>query len=132
MPNSKPTSKMENYLIHLNSSQKKTMFTKLRISSHDLHIETRHYTKPRKTPVNDRICRFCSTGEIEDALHFTFNCEYYSEIRKEFYNKLESFCDFRLLDEVSKLITLFSYNNGDTEFCDLFVEFLNNCYEKRN
>ena len=123
---------MENYLIHLNSSQKKTMFTKLRISSHDLHIETGRYTKPRKTPVNDRICRFCSTGEIEDELHFTLNCEYYSEIRKDFYNKLESFCDFRLLDAASKLITLFSYNNGDTEFCDLFVEFLNNCYEKRN
>ena len=79
------------------------------------------------------MTEFADSAQLEKSkTNFTLNCEYYSEITKDFYNKLESFCDFRLLDEGSKLITLFSYNNGDTEFCDLFVEFLNNCFEKQN
>ena len=33
------------------------MFTKLRISSHNLHIETGRHKRPKKTPVENRYCR---------------------------------------------------------------------------
>ncbi len=42
---------------------------KLRISAHKLNtcIEVGRYNK---TPRNERFCKKCNTGEIEDEMHF--------------------------------------------------------------
>ena len=42
--------------------------TKLRISAHNLMIETGRYKRPNKVPLENRVCDLC--GTIENEIHF--------------------------------------------------------------
>ena len=59
---------------------------KLRSCSLPLCIETGRYSKP-KTPIEQRLCKFCSIGKVEDETHFISDCELYSDIRETLFNK---------------------------------------------
>ena len=61
--------------------------TKLRISSHNLHIETGRHKRPKKTPVENRYCTYCTGKNIEDEMHFVCDCELYKNIRTKFFEK---------------------------------------------
>ena len=52
---------------------------KLRISAHKLNIEVGRYNK---TPRNERFCKKCNTGEIEDEMHFLLLCNHFETDRK--------------------------------------------------
>ena len=52
---------------------------KFRISAHKLNIEVGHYNK---TPRNERFCKKCNTGEIEDEMHFLLLCNHFETDRK--------------------------------------------------
>ena len=54
---------------------------KLRISNHKLNIERGRYDKISRC---DRICPVCSLN-IEDDIHFLFDCPKYSSIKDEFF-----------------------------------------------
>ena len=69
--------KLENYLMHTKNINHVLALAKFRISSHNLRIETGRYTKPAKTPINERICLFCSSQAIEDEIHFIISCTFY-------------------------------------------------------
>ena len=66
------------YLDKLISPKLRRALSKLRLSSHILHIETgRHRSIPR----NERICTLCNIGDVEDEYHFVMICPLYKEIR---------------------------------------------------
>ena len=71
-----------------------------------LAIETSRLTKP-KTPLNQRVCKFCKTLAIEDETHFLNICEFYSDIR---YDLLKHASDtntnFPVMADSDKLIFL--------------------------
>ena len=68
----------------------------IRMSSHNLHIETGRHTS---TSMHRRICRGCVTDDIdtiegflnlpecmlqlEDEIHVIFDCEYYNDVRNQ-------------------------------------------------
>ena len=52
---------------------------KLRISAHKLNIEV---GRCNKTPRNERFCKKCKTGEIEDEMHFLRLCNHFETERK--------------------------------------------------
>ena len=54
----------------------------MRVSSHRLCIETGRWTKPNRTPVNERICTLCN--KLEDEFHFIIECTRYVDLRKQF------------------------------------------------
>ena len=56
--------------------------SRLRLSDHDLHVETGRYNKPKKTPFENRTCLHCRTT-IEDQLHFMTTCPLYDKDRQE-------------------------------------------------
>ena len=49
-------------------------------------IELARYNQ---TTTNNRNCPFCGSNQIEDEIHFLFNCSKYSFIRDNFYNKVK-------------------------------------------
>ena len=63
--------------------------TRLRISAHDLHIESGRYTK---TPREDRLCKWCklTMGEqqVETEEHFLFSCDLYATLRRKMISSL--------------------------------------------
>ena len=54
---------------------------RLRLSSHNLCIETGRWTKPTPTPRDHRFCYFCK-DVVEDDLHFLFVCPKYDHLRR--------------------------------------------------
>ena len=60
--------------------------TKLRLSSHQLRIETGRYGNNR-TERNQRHCMICNSGDLEDEYHFICICSAYNQIRKRYINK---------------------------------------------
>ena len=61
---------MERYLLLVNNPDVHKILTKLRIRWHDLRIESGRYTKPHKTPLEQRLCLVCNLNEVEDEFHF--------------------------------------------------------------
>ena len=59
---------LEKYVLQMSLDDRRN-FTKLRISCHDLAIETGRYSNNRK-PLSERICNLCNLNQIEDEFHF--------------------------------------------------------------
>ena len=51
-----------------------------RMSSHRLEVKTGRWTRPEKTPFENRKCKFCNN--LEDECLFVLQCELYKELRK--------------------------------------------------
>lgn len=122
---------LENYLLEITDVQKRKEFTKLRISSHKLQIELGRYTKPRKTPVEDRICKLCNNQEVETEEHFLMSCTLYKKARQTLFETLDSFTSFQSLTEPDKFTFIMSCLDGDIEVIKLVINFVNECMETR-
>ena len=91
----------EDYLGQLKFCERR-LITKLRISAHNLRIETGQHTRP-VTPAEDRKCLECGSGEIEDEFHVTMKCRKYADMRLKTLKDISSECPlFPILDDWSK------------------------------
>ena len=70
------------YLENINIMKFSHVFSKLRVSSHRLAIETGRWVRPTPIPVGERKCFTCQT--LEDEYHFVLECPVYSQIRKQY------------------------------------------------
>ena len=67
----------ERYLTDVRNVKHRIELTRLRLSSHSLHIETGRHTA---TPREDRICTLCKNN-VEDETHALVQCPMYQDIR---------------------------------------------------
>ena len=74
------------YLDVTRKNPNRKTLVKLRISNHKLNIETGRYDKISRC---DRICLVCDLN-IEDEIHFLFNCPKYSSIRDDVFITIEN------------------------------------------
>jgi len=97
--------------------------TKLRLSSHCLHIETGRYGQNR-VDANLRHCLICNSQDIEDEYHFVMICEAYSDIRrkyiKQYYVRNPSVYKFTLLMKETK-----------TSIAKKLCKFVSEAFDKR-
>jgi len=121
---------IENFLLSTSTITTRD-FIKLRLSAHRLRIETGRYTRPQKTPLDDRTCLVCGTSDIEDEKHFLLHCSKYDTERRTLFNRLSMFTSFMDLNENDQFIFLMSYNDGDLEILKIVTEFVNTCMTKR-
>ena len=59
-----------------------------RLSDHNLEIEKGRHKKEWK-PREDRLCRNCDSGEVEDEFHFLLSCPIYTTLRQDFLSKID-------------------------------------------
>jgi hypothetical protein len=59
---------------------------KLRGGTNRLRIEQGRY---RKEAVENRICEYCDSKEIEDEKHFLLKCKPYNDLREKMWSKIE-------------------------------------------
>ena len=91
----------EDYLDDLKVCERR-LVTKLRISAHNFRIETGRHTRPI-TPLEDRKCIQCTSGDIEDEFHVIINCPRYAEKRLQIFKNIISKCpSFASLNDESK------------------------------
>ena len=77
----KHTFGIEPYLSILEKFEHRKNFTKFRISSHKLMIEKGRY---HGIPREERLCLRCDLKEIEDEIHFIFQCPHFAQSRGHF------------------------------------------------
>jgi hypothetical protein len=70
----------EPYLKVIKDPFSRKLFTRLRISAHNLHIESGRYRSVKR---ENRFCHVCKTPVIEDEFHFILKCPVYDNIRKQ-------------------------------------------------
>ena len=93
----------ENYLCQIQNIQERVTLTKFRLSNHRLMIETGRHQRIDK---DQRFCPFCPT-KIEDEHHFLMECQVFSTLRVELFNKvLKEEGDFMHLENSEKFVTL--------------------------
>ncbi|MDP6303844.1 MAG: reverse transcriptase family protein [Candidatus Nitrosopelagicus sp.] len=126
----KKSFKLENYLL-IKSVQTRKWFTKLRISNHNLPIETARYKK-KNISRELRSCDSCNSMAMGNEKHMLLECDYYKKERDAFLNKVKEI--FVLPDDLTSDICfqfLMSYNHGDTELAQLICKFVDDCFQKR-
>ena len=64
-------------------------FTRLRLSSHRLKVETGRWSRMIR---ENRICQFCNNGEVQDECHVFTSCLRTLDIRNH-YNREVNFPD---------------------------------------
>jgi hypothetical protein len=95
--------KLEKYLSCISDKKYQIALTKLRLSSHDLAIETGRYTNIDR---QFRICRQCNMGFIENEYHFLLVCSKIRELKQKYFKPY--YCRW---PRVHKFIDLMSNNS---------------------
>ena len=110
---------IENHLIMVPNIKQRTCLTRFRLSNHKLLVEVGRH---QGLLLNERICRFCPSNDIEDEIHFLINCNTYQILRKplldicrelkpnfEFYSATEKFIFIMTCTYLSKNLAKFVY-----------------------
>ena len=94
----------------MNHPLKKKAFTKLRLSNHNLEYEKGRYRNCRP---EQRFCRHCNDGSIEDEKHFVMKCKLYQADRACLFQKISlSNAPFRHFSETDKFIFIMQYKTN--------------------
>lgn len=105
--------------------------SKLRLSAHNLLIETGRYAKPRSLPRSERICKHCNFNCIENEFHFLSRCSLYETERAKLYNQVHhKNNNFISLSDNDKARWLLLQEDRDILFA--LGTYIHNCFEKRN
>ena len=118
--------KIEQYLTLIHNTAHRKALTQLRLSSHQLHIETLRGTvrEPR-----DRLCTKCNLSKTEDEIHFITECPHYLDHRQPLLTKLAELPNTSTLNKEAQFIWLLTAEDKDT--CQKVGKFIYDCFELR-
>ena len=115
------------YVQHRFHRKKRSLLAQFRLGILPLHIETGRYTN---TPIDQRICKICDLGEIENEYHFIMTCPEYESARMELF-------EIARTKIVNMPRNMLNYSAGDQfilllKYCQKYVSnFLNQAYDIR-
>ena len=69
---------LENYLVVIKDPYKRKCLSRFRVSNHNLQIEIGRY---QNIPREERLCKICNSGEVENETHLLLSCKAYEQSR---------------------------------------------------
>ena len=96
---------MEAYLIHARIKKHRNSLAKLRLSDHQLHIQTSRQIR-LKISQNLRTCKNCPEY-AEDEAHFLLQCTEDSDIKKDLVHRIAM--DFPKVSDISDKNILYKF-----------------------
>ena len=119
--------KKETYL-NLKHYDNRVAITKLRLSSHNLAINT---AKWYKLPNDQKICRYCLRDDIENEMHVLFECDNYNALRQHTFKEIKTIDNIELDtgNKLQKLKILLS--DGSLKFLNIFGKYIYGIFEAR-
>jgi hypothetical protein len=78
----------EGYLLYtMNDLVGRTMMARLRMGTHALRVETGRYVNETR---EQRVCRMCELGVVEDEIHFMLDCPVYHGLRMRMWSAIST------------------------------------------
>ena len=119
--------KLDPYLNLIKNYKYRNALSRLRVNSHLLEIERGRHTEPI-TPIERRICSYCSVVETE--FHFVTECLFHDTDRQILFSSISNrFPEFSQLDNVCKFKFMLTF--PDEELLSSVGKFVFKCFEKR-
>ena len=78
--------KTEQYVLQNMPKHYRKSLAKFRSGTLQIRVETGRY---ENVPLQDRICKFCSSGSIEDEQHVLIDCELYNDLRYKLFQQMK-------------------------------------------
>ena len=101
----------EDYLSVVTNRRHRIAMCRLRVSCHNLRIETGRYKRPQ-IPADQRICLYCNSGMVDDEKHFITGCRITQGYRDILYKAaLKDNTAFLELSEEDKMLFIFTTTN---------------------
>ena len=105
------------------SKYQRSLFSQFRAGILPLEIEIGRY---KHIPLNERLCRVCNNGAIEDEIHFLCECNTYKEERLILFSKALTGNDgFQEMDMLDKFVYLMANHERAV------ISFLSKAVQKR-
>ena len=99
---------VEDYVV-MGEVDKRRVLASLRCGCLPLQIELGRIRHP-KVPLEDRVCRLCNLGEIEDTTHFLITCPTFNNLRCKLFNECTNYHPhFFSLTPLQKCLFTLSY-----------------------
>jgi hypothetical protein len=114
--------RFEKYLQAVVINSHRVALTELRISPHNLHIETGRYTGVDR---HLRVCLKCSMSVVENEYHFLLVCPYYFEIRCTYLPRY--YCHWPNLHKFVNLLT-----TTNVKLLNTLAKFVFYSFQRRN
>jgi hypothetical protein len=76
------------YLSRVDNAHLRRSLARFRCANHKLQIELGRQVKPVKVSVQQRYCKLCNLGAVEDEDHFLLVCLAYQSVRERFRGSL--------------------------------------------
>ena len=120
--------KVEPYLSLIKNPTTRRTFTQFRISNHKLQIE---YGRYQNIPREERTCKLCNSGEIEDEFHLSLACQKYNHLRDNSDPILKTIFDLNVTNESKRKLLQHTMISNDPVIINLFSEFITTCFANR-
>ena len=99
--------RMASYLKEVTSRARLRHLAQLRTGSHQLRVETGRWERPAVAR-EERICRRCQSGEVDDEHHMVFDCPALEEVRVQHIGLFAGSADLRsFLEQESSQVAAF-------------------------
>ena len=119
---------MEQYLSIIENSTVRRTLSQYRLSNHKLQIERGRY---ENIPQDERIYRFCNSGEVENEYHFALTCQKYEDLRINSDNILKKYFYFKNTWEGKQKLFQHAMSSDDPVLIYLLAKFIFLCYTIR-
>ena len=116
----------DNYVTCFLSRSERSFIAQFRAGILPLHVETGRFSSPI-TPLDQRICHFCNSNEVEDERHFLLRCTAYENERRTLFSKCQSVENFNNANDIEKFNILLC-NKSVIRSLALFISI---CFRKR-
>ena len=118
---------LENYLVFIKDPYKRKCLSRLRVSNHNLQIEIGRY---QNIPREERLCKICNSGEVENETHLLLSCKAYEQSRANLRSSLENASS----DEInlnSQTLSADLMKSTDNEIITKLSKFVYSCFKQR-
>ena len=94
---------LEDYVLLNIPWYKKKVLAMLRAGCLPLEVEKGRHHRPKPIPLEERVCKMCNCGSVEDEIHFLMGCNLYDDLREplfmHFEDKDKAFSEMGLKDK---------------------------------
>ena len=120
---------MEEYLSLIDNPTIRRTFSQYRVSNHKLQIERGRYENVSR---EQRFCKLCNNGEVENEYHLALSCPKYEELRNNANNILKNLFYHNNTMEGKQKLFEHAKSSDDPVLVNLLSKYIFHCFWERD